>query len=301
MNTDVLVLALAGANPACVADAESVFHDVEARFSRFRPDSELSRFNARTSDRVAVSPQMLDLIELARDFHAWTGGLFEPAVLPQLEAAGYDRSFDLVAPRGDGGAHAGTARATIADLQIERGRGACAAPPKLRLDFGGIGKGYTVDIAAERMRAARDFLIDAGGDMFASGDGPYGDGWCVGVWDPFGGPDIETVILHDQGIATSTTLKRRWQRDGRWRNHLIDPRTGRPTESAVVSASVIAGSATEADVYAKCALLLGPGEAREFIESRGAEALFVLQDGTIHRTGRWPGAPTNALQESRTS
>jgi thiamine biosynthesis lipoprotein len=297
MNTDVLVLAHAGERAELLDAASSAFHEIEARFSRFRPESELSRFNARASDSVSVSQQMQRLIELSQFFHRRTGGLFEPAVLPQLEDAGYDRSFELVARDDMEMSTRVIERSSIASVRIDGDNGECVAPAGLRIDFGGIGKGFAVDTASRRLAPARDFLVDAGGDVFASGDAPGGDGWRVGVWDPFGGPDIDVVTLHDQAIATSTTLKRRWRRGERWLHHIIDPRTGAPARSPIVSASVIAATTTEADVYAKCALMLDADAAREFIEEQGAEGLFVLEDGSVALTAGWPGAAAELLKE----
>jgi thiamine biosynthesis lipoprotein len=297
MNTDVLVLAHAGAPAELLDAAASAFHGIEARFSRFLPDSELSRFNARASERVRLSREMLQLVELAQFFHGRTGGLFEPAILPQLEDAGYDRSFELVARDGAAASPDAVGRSSIADVWIDREHGECVAPVGLRIDFGGIGKGFAVDMAARRLAPVRDFLVDAGGDVFASGDGPDGDGWRVGVWDPFGGADIDVVTLRNEAVATSTTLKRRWRRGERWLHHIIDPRTGAPARSPIVSATVIAATTTEADVYAKCALMLDPDPARAFIESQRAEGLFVLEDGSVVLTAGWPGGATDTQKE----
>jgi thiamine biosynthesis lipoprotein len=289
MNTGVRIMAIDWRQSALLADAERVFHDVEARFSRFSPDSELSAFNTRSSQCVAVSMQMLQLFDLALFFHRRTGGLFDPAVLPQLEAAGYDRSFEQIA-RDDPDAPRclPVQPMSIAQVVLDRKRRTVTAPEGMRVDFGGIGKGYAVDVAVEKLRATDNFLVDAGGDIFASGDGPDGDGWPIGVADPVTGEDMDVVTLRDQAIATSTTAARRWRRGGAWRNHIIDPRTGESTRSAVLSASVIASTATEADIYAKCALMLGPGEGRRFLETQRVRGLLVLQDGSVMRSAGWP-------------
>ncbi|HYM15586.1 MAG TPA: FAD:protein FMN transferase [Dehalococcoidia bacterium] len=288
MNTDVLIVGRADSAVALRA-IEALFHTCEAQFSRFRRDSELARFNARTTARVDVSVQMLEMIRLAQAFHRRTGGLFDPAVLPHLEAAGYDRSFERVAWNGDAPVAPRATWGSVADVALDETRRACVAPIGLRLDFGGIGKGFAIDRAARRLAPTRDYLIDAGGDVFASGDGPQGGGWRIGVWDPHGGPDIDVVTLRDQAIGTSSTVSRRWERGGRWLHHIIDPRTGEPAQSRIVSATLIARTATEADVYAKCALMLGPAEAVAFANTRRTEGLFVLEDRSLVATGGWPG------------
>jgi thiamine biosynthesis lipoprotein len=292
MNTRILLLSRAWDSTELLCAAEQVFHGVEERFSRFRPSSELSRLNDMSGHTVIVSPEMFHLLDLCRRFHRLSGGLFDPAILPDLESAGYDRSFELVPSQAPEATPTNStpANGSIADLAMDRSRRAVQAPPTVRLDLGGIGKGYAVDRAAQLLAPAADFLIDAGGDIFASGDGPDGDGWLVAVANPLReDEDLGVVRLRGQALATSTVTRRRWQRDGRWLHHLIDPRTGEPALSDALSVSVIAASAVEADVFAKVALLLGVEVGERFLDARGAEGLFALSDGSWQATREWPG------------
>lgn len=291
MNTDVLLLARDVAWIPLLVRAEEVFHDVEARFSRFLPDSELSLLNAASGSRTTVSREMLDLLSRAIELNAITGGVFDPAVLPQLEAAGYDRSFEQV-PRELAGDAAGMApaRHTISEAKLDPQKRTVTTPAGLRIDLGGIGKGYSVDLAAAVLAPARDFLVDAGGDIFASGRAPDADGWIVGVADPQQPErDVAVLCLSDVALATSTTAVRRWRRGGKWQNHLIDPRTGSPAQTGVVSVSVIANSTVEAEVFAKTALILGFEEGSRFLNARRAPGLFLMEDGQSCPTHDWPG------------
>ncbi|MEX1253761.1 MAG: FAD:protein FMN transferase [Dehalococcoidia bacterium] len=291
MNTDVTLFTGDWPGPELLQAAEAVFHEIEARFSRFRPDSELSRLNARAGEEVAVSPELFRLLKLSERYHEISGGLFEPAVLPSLEAAGYDRSFEQVPASAAGGPSLGpTIRGSIADACLDAEHSTVRVPAGLRIDLGGIGKGWAVDEAARALTPAVHYLVDAGGDIFASGYGPDGEGWLVGVSDPQrAGEDLTTVRLHNQALATSTVARRRWQREGRWLHHLIDPRTGEPVENDVISVSVVAPSAVQADVFAKVALLLGREAGERFLSDQGAGGLFVLGDRTWETTEHWPG------------
>jgi thiamine biosynthesis lipoprotein len=214
--------------------------------------------------------------------------VFDPGVLPALEAAGYDRSFEGVAAESDE-AQAGRAPSrSIGEMTLDREGRSVATPAGLRLDLGGIGKGYAVDRAAQILAPAGDFLIDAGGDVFASGDGPDGDGWLVAVAGPArDSDDVALLRLRDEALATSTTAVRRWRRGGRWLNHLIDPRTGEAADGGVVSASVIAGTAVEAETLAKAALLMGREDGPRFLERQARAGLLALDDGTLLTTMRW--------------
>jgi FAD:protein FMN transferase len=145
-----------------------------------------------------------------------------------------------------------------------------------------------VDRAAEILAPARNFLIDAGGDIFANGDGEDGSGWLVAVSGP--PPECEAIALvklKDEALATSTVSVRRWHRDGRWFHHIIDPRTGEPSASDVVSASVVAPTTVEAEVMAKVALLLGSKEGIAMLDDRRIAGLLQLGSGTIVTSTVW--------------
>ena len=267
---------------------ETFFHRFEARFSRFLADSELTRFNRREMRNVTVSDEMHDLLSESLRLYELTGGVFNPLVLQSLETAGYDVSFEKVkAAKNPLTASGPLPELTCLDLD---GRHA-SLPLGLRLDFGGIGKGYSVDLASALLAEAADYLIDAGGDIYASGVGPDGGPWYVDVANPTT-PDsrVDVVALSNQAIATSWTTRRRWKTAGGWAHHLIDPRTGLPAESGVIGSTVIASRAVEADVFAKCALILGPEEGPSFLEARGAHGLLVLKDGSTRTTSNWPSA-----------
>lgn len=293
MNTDIQLFTRDSRHADVLRRTERIFHEMERRLSRFRPDSELSRLNLRSGDEVTVSPELFRVLDAAQEFCRVTVGVFDPAVLPQLEAAGYDRSFELIPEISPDRASTPACKpaGSLRQVRLDARRLTVRAPPGVRLDLGGIGKGYVVDRAAELMDEVGDFLIDAGGDIFASGKGPDGLGWPVSVANPFDveAEDVSVLRLWDEALATSTTAVRRWERGGQTLNHLIDTRTGQPIGNNVVSVSVIAPSATEADVLAKTALMLGHEKGRSLLESQRAAGLFVLGDQTCRRTRDWPG------------
>jgi thiamine biosynthesis lipoprotein len=287
MGTDVLIVTRDRLDAASLAESGAVFLRLEARLSRFLPESELSRLNRSGGVPVPVSAETFEVLSLALEMNRRTGGLFEPAVLEALEAAGYDRSFELVRVAPGGGKGSGAAR-SISEINLDRRRSSVKAPRGLRLDLGGIGKGFAVDRASAVLSPARDFLVDAGGDIYASGDGKDGKGWLVAISGPPPSPaDIALLRLHDEALATSTTAVRCWEQDGRRRNHLIDPRTREPVESGVVSASVIAPTTVEAEVFAKVALILGPEAGINFLEQQGAAGLLLLEDGGLRASTTW--------------
>jgi thiamine biosynthesis lipoprotein len=144
-------------------------------------------------------------------------------------------------------------------LQVEPGRARLAAGAGI--DLGGVAKGWLADHLAGEL--GPNCLVNLGGDLFACGTGPDGEGWPVGL----GGV---TVLLRDQGAATSGTGRRAWTQGGRRLHHLIDPRTGSPAATDLHEVSVVAATATEAEVHAKTALLLGAVAAPAYLAAHAA-------------------------------
>jgi thiamine biosynthesis lipoprotein len=228
--------------------------EMHQRFSRFLPDSELSAFNAQAGREVEVSSELEAMLRAAVEAWWATGGLVNACVLEAMFATGYTR------PLREGPAPP-TTLATAAPLpplpqvlHVGSRRALLHAGPGV--DLGGVAKGWMADALAAEL--GENCLVNLGGDLFARGGGPSGDGWPVAM----GGV---TVLLRDQGAATSSTERRRWEGAGRTLHHLIDPRTGRPADTDLVEVSVVAESACRAEVCAKAALLLGSQRAPAYL------------------------------------
>lgn len=249
---------------------------LHARFTRFDPTSELSRFNAGAGRWMEVSAELAAVLQLALSAFEASGGLVNAAVLPALVAAGYDRPLGEPGPsRGTlGNAHQFDADSHQFDAErpgcsreallpplptvLHLRRSAARLAPGAAIDLGGIAKGWIADRAVERM--GPNSLANCGGDLYARGVGPTGRGWPVAFAD-------RTLLLADRAAATSGTTKRRW---GDGRHHLIDPRTGAPAITDLREVSVLAGTAAQAEVLAKTALLLGSLMAPSYLETRSA-------------------------------
>lgn len=266
---------------------ERLFAEHERVMSRFLPDSELCALNANAGAAFAASPLLFDVLSEACGWACVTGGVFDPTVIDVLEATGYDRPFERI----DGGvavAERPRTRRLWREIAFDFERDVITLPRDVRIDLGGIGKGYTVDRAIESLASQTTAMVNASGDLYAAGDGPAGDGWRIGVADPFEPDrDLAVIVVRDRGVATSGSSKRRWGADARY-HHLIDPRAGGSSESDVLSVTVIASSATEADVLAKTAFLLGGEAGQRFVEAReGAASLAVTLRGDVLMSDRF--------------
>jgi thiamine biosynthesis lipoprotein len=285
---------------ARLRQAPAWFATWERHLSRFRPDSELARVNARAGQPVRVSPVFWAVLQVAMWAARQSGGLVTPAMLAALEAAGYDRTFDAL-----GKMHNGNLETRIADQDSPIGTRAASGhdwratrlsrrgrtiivPPGMRLDLGGIAKGWAGAQAVQRLRQLGPTLIDAGGDIAVSGPRTDGSPWPIGVANPFAPEEIlELLLVARGGIATSGRDYRRWRQGAVWRHHIIDPRSGQPAATDVLSATVIARQLCAAEVGAKVALILGSVEGLAWIEAHPHLAgLLVRADGTVIRSTR---------------
>ncbi len=272
MDTDVDVIIEADERPiGAFLAVRLLFANEEQLFSRFLPESLLSRLNRGEAIRDATFAQACQLALRANDE---TGGLFHPLTLEALEFAGYDRTFGEIGVAGRPGA------TTIPPLgECLRVDGEEVTVRGARLDLGGIIKGWTVDLAARHVATRHPAaLVNAGGDLQAVGREAGAEGWRITIEAAAGGrPPWEGHVRG--GLATSTSLRRRWSRpDGGVGHHLIDPRTGQPAESPFVQVSVFAPETWRAEIWAK-AVLIGGRESGERCAAAGLRALAIEGSG----------------------
>ena len=297
MNTDFLVAGLSGDEAAAVHRQVTA---AEIAFSRFLPESEISRINEAGGEWIGVSNLTFDLLAVAVQTYRETEGLFDPFLGLELRQAGYDRSFELLEPALP---EREISRAVQTDADDRAAKVSVRNPAPLELaeqsnrvrlasgfalDLGGIAKGWTAQRAANGLLAGGSpgGLIDAGGDVVLWGREPEQGLWGVGVGHPQG-KEQDAADLWLEGLtamATSSVAKRRWQKSGRRpAHHIIDPRTGRPADTDFLQATVLARDLTEAEGYAKCLMALGSLAGSAWIADRRPDLawLGVRCDGEI--------------------
>jgi thiamine biosynthesis lipoprotein len=306
MATDVSVqIAVAPDQEAAAATAEDAcmawFDEVDDRLSRFRPDSELSRLNLAAGQWFAASGVLYEAVAAAVRAAQASEGLFDPTLLRQIEALGYDRDFALIAhhgvPLGEPVA-APEKRAAWSEIALDERRRRIRLPQSVGLDLGGIAKGWAADVALNRYCIAfPGALVNVGGDLRARGGPAPEQAWSVGIRHPqhelAAPPDGSPLALASSastyaavitfsrgGLATSGALRRWWLRDGQRQHHLLDPRTGRPVplwidgdsegaegRSLIATATALAPTAARAEVAAKVALMRGYPDALRAVEA----------------------------------
>jgi len=259
---------------ALVERARTRIEDLEALWSRFLPDSEVSRLNRHGSGRVSRDTEGL----ITRSIAGWrhTGGRFDPTVYRSMVQLGYDTSFESITTS------TASREATAAPGcgEIEVGGGVVRLPPGAGFDPGGIGKGLGADLVAEELIAdgADGAMVNLGGDLRAAGFSDAG-AWVVRIDEPAAGVTA-TVAFETGAVATSTPLRRAWEQGAARRHHLIDPASGLPFDDrAPTLVSVVAAEAWFAEVCTKAAMALPPSLLEGALED--AAALVAYRDGTV--------------------
>jgi thiamine biosynthesis lipoprotein len=287
MGTTARVLVIGGP-PDLPTRARDRLEQLEARWSRFRATSELCRINAAATRPVVVSRDTFAVIALAVAAWRETGGLFDPTILPALEAAGYDRTFPEVAAfgarnpgRSTDDSHRNEPTPGCGRVSLDALVPAVRVPEGVRLDLGGIGKGRAADVVVGELLAAgaHGACVDLGGDVAVDGVAPEEPGWRIDLEAGLGGGP--PLWLQSGGVATSTRLKRAWTRDGAPAHHLIDPQAGAPAWNGLAAVTVLAVSTAWAEVLAKAAFVAGADRGAALLADHGVTGRLLHDDGRV--------------------
>ncbi|MEQ8677225.1 MAG: FAD:protein FMN transferase [Aggregatilineales bacterium] len=256
---------------------------IEAQLTRFRPDSDLMRFNARAGEFVQVGEVLYENMRAAKHTALLTNGLYNPLILPAMLANGYDRSFETID-------HV-EATPTIPvldwhDIELRPSTHEIKIPAGSAVDLGGIAKGWATGNLADALAQYGACLVNIGGDM--TGRGTPGDlpGWLIEIEDPFTHDVFETVFLHNMSITTSGTDFRRWNdKQGNRYHHIINPYTGNCADTDVVSVTVLHPNAPIAEAYCKAVLLKGAEAGLNWLNHQWHTAGLVFKkDGAVLAT-----------------
>jgi len=273
------------------AAIETVLVGADRHLSGWNAASEVARFNAEpTTDWQPVSPELLDVLAEARAVHDASGGAFDVTVAPLVQAWGF-------------GAHAGgqprvpsaeerqqlLERTGFARLELRsEPPGLRKSVPDLEIDLDGIAPGWAVDRIAERLEALgiRDYLVELGGEVRATGLSPGSRPWRVAVEAPLSGERRPQAVIEVEsaGVSTSGDYREFLDLDGRRVSHTIDPRTGAPVTHGLAAVTVVARSTAAADAWATALMVLGPEQGLPLATRLGMAVLFVergAQPGTF--------------------
>lgn len=249
----------------------------EQRFSRFILTSEVNQFREGVAGTYEVSEIFALLLTRADQLRQLTGGVYDPAIGGLLEHAGYDPTYRLESDQ--------KVESFVLPKWSLSGRKVTLDGPVV-FDFGGIGKGYCIDLVAGMLERLgyQYYLVEGGGDMYGTTKRD-GSPYQVALEWP-GKPDTAfgVVALDHQAVAVSDSFKRRWQK---W-HHIIDPHAKKPIEG-VVGCAALAGNAFAADCMTSGSFLSPEEGYGKLVEELQAEYVVFRANGTVGVSQNWPG------------
>jgi thiamine biosynthesis lipoprotein len=266
------------------AAIEAVFADmrrIDALMSTYKPDSEVSRVN-RDAGRgpVAISPELHALLETAQEYSRLSSGVFDIT----YASVGYLYDYRAHRHPDEQAIEAALPGVDYRQLRLDRARHTVSfGKPGMRIDLGGIAKGYSVDRGIDILKA-RGFshaMVNAGGDTRVAGD-RFGKPWVIGIRHPDRKDEVVLRIpLTDAAFSTSGDYERYFEEGGVRYHHILDPKTGRSPHE-VRSVTVIASNATRTDGLSKTVFILGPAAGLDFINRLpDADAIVIGADGKV--------------------
>lgn len=250
------------------AEIERLLIQIDTTLSGYNKSSQLSRFNA--GEDVELSPMFHDILAKSEEFGRKTDGAFDVWSAPLFDIWGFGFRSD-----------------SLPDPARVEGAMALAKEHKV-LNFNAIAQGYSCDVIAGYLHSigVKDMLVDIG-EIYCEGLNPKGKCWSIGIDTPVDGNNTPGASLSGiwesdggaHGIVTSGNYRKFYIKDGQKYAHTIDPRTGYPVTHNLLSATVVAPTATEADALATYFMVIGFSEAREYVEARpGIEACLICSD-----------------------
>ncbi len=280
--------------PGAIKNAERRLHQLEQRWSRFLGGSDISRINMSQEEWVPVSSDTLVLIETMQAASVETDGRFDPTLMHELLVAGYTASIEDPA-RVSVTIDISCMGLSVHDVILDGPRSQVWVPPGLALDPGGLGKGLAADLVVNELLAdgSAGALVSIGGDLFAAGRPPTPTGWQIVVEDPLEvDHDLLTIEFDGGGVATSSTVSRRWQHDGSTRHHLIDPTSRDCSTTDLAGVTVVAATGWQAEAHATGAILVGSDGVIDYLRSNGLTGVGTTLDGSHFASDNLNARPT---------
>lgn len=284
MGTYITLTAYGESAEDALALSEDRIKELEALWSVTEENSDVCKVNRSNGVPTEVSEETAEILQFALDMAAQTNGALDPTIFPVVTAWGFV-SGEYHVPTG----YELTALLQNVDYEKVILEEACVTlPDGMQLDLGAVGKGYTGDIISELLReqGIHSALLDIGGNIQMIGRKPDGSRWRPGIQSPFGEGSLGVLESEDCAVVTSGNYERYFTaEDGKQYGHIIDPSTGCPAESGLVSVSIIAKEGRLCDALSTAVYVMGLEKATEYWrENGGFEMLLVTDENEIYLT-----------------
>ena len=269
-----------------IIDAEQRIRELENMLSITLENSEISKLNAAAGkEAVEVSKDTWILLEAGKNLGAVTGGAFDIAISPVVKAWGFTEAEHHVPTQTELDA---LLPLTNPDDVILDKMTVFLEKEGMAVDLGGITKGYASDEVASLLKGkgVESAIVSLGGNVFGIGTKPNGDKWEVALANPLDANDYCGLIsIEDKAVVTSGGYQRFFEENGKKYHHIIDPATGYPAESGLLSVTIISESGMEADVLSTALFVMGLEDALKYWQENGGfEAIFVTETGEVVAT-----------------
>ncbi len=280
MDTPVALTAYGPAAPRALERAERLVRRLEREMSVTVADSGVSRLNA--GEEIPADGTVGRALSAALEMREKTGGAFDPALYPALRLWGFTTGKYAVPAQAEIDAAlrlSGAARVRKTESGFRLNSGAA-------VDLGGIGKGWASDAAADCLRenGVESAVVSLGGNVRTLGPRPGGAKWRVGVRDPEGGL-LGVIAIGEGAVVTSGNYERFFEKDGERYWHILDPRTGKPARSGVVSATVIGKRGAACDALSTALFVMGPEKSADWLRKNpGYGAVILDENGALYFT-----------------
>ena len=284
MNTAVTLTAYGDAAATALQEAEQRLHALERLWSVTDADSEIYAVNHREGETAALSGETAAIVSFALEMARETDGALDPTVYPVLTAWGFTTD-EMHVPADDEIArqlvYVGYDRVTLQETTLHM-------PTGMQLDLGAVGKGYAGDelTALLKEQGVTSALLDIGGNIQVIGQKPDGGDWRLGIKDPIGDGNLGVLTVADCAVVTSGGYERYFEEDGKRYGHILDPATGRPAESGLAAAVVVAPEGRLCDALSTAMYVMGAERALDFWRqsARAFDLLLVTDGGEVYVT-----------------
>lgn len=262
----------------------SELDSIERVFSTWNPDSAISRFNeSKSTETIPVTWPLAQVLASALDLSRQTEGAFDPTMGPLIELWGFGSGGRRTEPPTPDEISTALTKCGADKLTVTLNPPTLRkAIPDLEVNPSALVEGYAADQLRHLLKSSgyEGWLLEIGGDILADGLSPDGRPWRVGIQTPGAAlnDSFSDLPLSNQALATSGTYRQRFEHGGRIYSHLIDPKTGWPIETKLVSVSVVSPSCMKADAFATALMILGRQRGEPLAQRQGLRVFWIEEN-----------------------
>ncbi|WP_396136419.1 FAD:protein FMN transferase [Clostridium sp. SHJSY1] len=289
LGTIIYLKAFGKKSESAIKEAFDYLIDIDNRMSAFKDDSEISIINKNAGIKAkTVSSDTFSLIEEAIKYSELSEGAFDPTIRPVVSLWGIGTKSERKPKKDE--IQEKLKLVNYKDIILNKKDNSVGLKNKYQsIDLGGIAKGYATDEITKifKKNGIKTAIIDLGGNIFVLGNKNNGTSWNVGIQDPIRGrgEHVGVLSLKDKSVVTSGNYERFFIKENEKFHHIIDPSTGYPLKSNVLSATIISDKSIDGDGLSTGVYIMGIEKARNLIESiSGIDAIFITEDKNVYIT-----------------